>query len=121
MKKQQNTINMLLNFIGKSTKIEEKEKVVLLTNAFFSKGDNKEIPSFEALKISSIDISESDEEKLSVTIVLIEAGLLVGKDGNVIKQLGGFLSKKLDKKVRIIVEKTTDLITDVSLSYDDSF
>lgn len=104
MKKQQNTINMLLNFIGRSNRIDEKEKIVILINAFFSKGDNKDIPSFESLKVTKIDVIDSDNEKVSVVFELMEAGLLVGKDGTTIKQLGGFLSKKIDKKVKIIVE-----------------
>lgn len=107
MNKQHNVINMLLNFIGKSTKIEEKEKIVLLINAFFSKGDGIEIPNLDALKISGIDILETDNEKMGIVIELMEPGLLVGKDGNTVKQLGGFLSKKLDKRVRVFVENTT--------------
>lgn len=105
MKNTHNALNMLLNYIGRSESISESEKVRLLINTFFTKDDNREIPHANKLNITNIEINESDNEKIGITIELSEPGLLVGKEGKTIKQLGGFISKKLDKKARIYVKE----------------
>lgn len=109
MKNTYNVLNNLLNFIASNKNITEKEKVEVLVESFFSKEDNKEIPNLNKLKISDIIILESNEEYILIKINLDEPGLLVGKNGKTIKQLGGFLSKTLNKKARIMV-KELDLI-----------
>ena len=106
MKKTYNVLNMLLSYIGKSNKIDEIEKINILIESFFSKDDNKEIPSLHKLNIRDISIVESNEDSISIEIELVEAGLLVGKEGKTIKQLGGFISKNLDKKARIYVKES---------------
>lgn len=106
MKKTYNVLNMLLSYISKSNKIDEKEKVTLLIKTFFSKEDNKEIPSLYKLNITNISVDESTDDTISISIELVEAGLLVGKEGKTIKQLGGFISKNLDKKARIYVKES---------------
>jgi ribosomal protein S3 len=106
MKNTQNVLNMLLSYISKSNKIDEKEKVTLLIKTFFSKEDNKEIPSLYKLNITKISVDESTNDTISISIELVEAGLLVGKEGKTIKQLGGFISKNLDKKARIYVKES---------------
>lgn len=105
MKKTQNVLNMLLSYISKNTNINETEKVKLLIETFFSKEDNKEIPSLRKLDITNISIDESTDDSISISIELLQAGLLVGKEGKTIKQLGGFISKNLDKKARIYVKQ----------------
>ena len=104
MKKTYNVLNMLLNFIGKNKTINESEKIKLLVKAFFTKEDNKEIPEYNTLNITDVSIDESDENKVSISIKLLEPGLLVGRNGNTIRQLGGFISKIIDKKTRIYVK-----------------
>jgi ribosomal protein S3 len=106
MNKNYNVLNMLLNYISKSSKIDEKEKVTLLIKTFFSKDDNKEIPNLYKLNITNISIEESTIDTISISIELVEAGLLVGKEGKTIRQLGGFISKNLDKKARIYVKES---------------
>lgn len=106
MQKTYNVLNMLLNYIGKSDKIDEKEKVTLLIKSFFSKDDNKEIPSLYKLNITNISVIESSIDIILIEIELVEAGLLVGKEGKTIRQLGGFISKNLDKKARIYVKES---------------
>lgn len=103
--KTYNVLNNLLKFIGKNDAIGENEKVNVLVKTFFTKDDNKEIPNINKLNIAKITVTESDDETIGILIVLGEPGLLVGKDGKTIKQLGGFISKLLDKRARIYVEE----------------
>lgn len=105
MKKTQNVLNMLLTYISKNNKIDETEKVKLLIETFFSKDDNKEIPSLRKLEITNISVDESTDDSISISIELFQAGLLVGKEGKTIKQLGGFISKNLDKRARLYVKQ----------------
>lgn len=105
MKKSYNVLNTLLNFIGKNKEIDETEKVVLLVNSFFTKEDNKRIPNINKLGIDDIIIDESNSVYIKIRIVLVEAGLIVGRNGTTVKQLGGFISKNLNKKARIFIEK----------------
>lgn len=106
MKKSYNVLNMLLNFIGRNKNISETEKVKVLIKSFFTKEDNKEIPDLYKLNITNISVDESNTEYISITIELVEPGLLVGKDGKTIKQLGGFISKIINKKARVFVKES---------------
>lgn len=109
MKKSYNVISSLLNFIGNNDSISEIEKVKVLVNTFFSKDDNREIPDLNKLRITNIDIEDSTTDAINIKIELGEPGLLVGKDGKTIKQLGGFISKILDKKARIFVQENDEI------------
>lgn len=106
-----NTINTLLKLINGNNDISNNKEVYentikSLIIDFFVRRDNKDIPHLKALNITDFDFNFNDDI-VEVTVTLTEAGLLVGKNGVTIKQLGGFLSKNLNKKVRIYVKEST--------------
>jgi GTPase Era involved in 16S rRNA processing len=106
-----NTINTLLKLINDNVRSEKSPEIYentikSLIIDFFTRRDNKEIPHLKSLNITDFGFKFNDDI-VEVTITLTEAGLLVGKNGTTIKQLGGFLSKNLNKKVRIYVEEST--------------
>jgi ribosomal protein S3 len=106
-----NTINTLLKLINANVKKQDnteiyKNTIKSLIIDFFTIRDNKEIPHLKSLNITDFSFN-FDGDIVEVTITLTEAGLLVGKNGNTIKQLGGFLSKNLNKKVRVYVKEST--------------
>jgi len=110
MKNTHNVLNMLLTYISKNDNINENEKIDLLVKSFFLKEDNKEIPNLYKLNITNISIIDSTIDSISIEIELVEAGLIVGKDGKTIKQLGGFISKNLNKKSRIYVKEYSEYV-----------
>jgi hypothetical protein len=106
-----NTINTLLKLINGNMKTEEATEVYentikSLIIDFFTRRDNKDIPHLKSLNITNFGFV-FDGDIIEVKITLTEAGLLVGKNGTTIKQLGGYLSKNLNKKVRIYVEESS--------------
>lgn len=108
-----NTINTLLKILSGNAVNTEVSKEIYentlksLIIDFFTRRDNKEIPHLKALNITNFEFNFDDGDVVEVTITLTEAGLLVGKNGSTIKQLGGFLSKNLNKKVRVFVKEST--------------
>jgi len=104
-----NTINTLIKLIN-SKNVEENNDVYentikALILDFFTKRDNKDIPHLKSLNITNFDFN-FNFEIIEVFVTLTEAGLLVGKNGTTIKQLGGYLSKNLNKKVRVYVKES---------------
>lgn len=104
-----NTINTL---IKKFMKNDDETNVISYQNLikslikdFFTKNSNKSLPSLTNLNITNFDFKFEDDI-IEVTITLTEVGLLVGKEGRTIKQLAGFLSKTLDKKIRVFVKES---------------
>lgn len=105
-----NTVNSLLKMIKEN--INPDKNLLVYENTikslildFFTKRDNKHIPHLKSLNITNFDF-KIDGDIIEVSITLTEAGLLVGKNGITIKQLGGFLSKNLNKKVRVFVKES---------------
>lgn len=58
----------------------------------------------QKLEITKV-LTKEEDEKIQIDIYLVSPGLLIGKGGEIVKSLVGFLTRTLDQKVFIEIHE----------------